>query len=168
MKPGPSRAPTTQPWQPPTSRSWCRPCKEPSSTLVTRDSPPSVSPCIGSLQTPSQPLWANALWTAVERRHWRPHGSCGKKSHPAGTSGKPPGSAPLSSPVSSDGDRDRISLHPAVPPEALCCLSPRPGSLLLPASWLGNTPLCCLGSLQCLPVSRCWEPPSQSLHSLQI
>lgn len=42
-------------------------------------------------QTPPPPLWASASWTAMGRRRWRPCGCCGKRSHPAGTPGEPPG-----------------------------------------------------------------------------
>lgn len=64
---------------------WPRfPCSE----LPAR-SPPQ--PPFHPTQTPPPSLWASALWTAAGRRCWRPPGSCGKGSPPAGTSGRPPG-----------------------------------------------------------------------------
>lgn len=47
---GPSQAPTTLQWQPPTRRPWCHPCKGSSSIPMPRDIPHLASLCSGSSQ----------------------------------------------------------------------------------------------------------------------
>lgn len=89
------------------------------------------------------------------RRHWRPHGSCGKRSRPAGMPGKPPGEpghcppAPdtPSPPADTASPQGRhLRLHPhqvmGMGTGAACSLMSRlhPRGSLLPRSWAGLPP----------------------------